>query len=111
MNKGKVVQVIGPVVDVDFPEGELPPIYTALTINNEDTRTADDPVITGGALEILQCSVGGDLHLLVMSPAESGLVTDPQPSLGGQPFGIASNKPGVGLVRIFFKFFFGERSG
>jgi F-type H+-transporting ATPase subunit beta len=31
MNKGKIVQVIGPVVDVEFPD-ELPFIYNALTI-------------------------------------------------------------------------------
>jgi F-type H+-transporting ATPase subunit beta len=31
MNKGKIVQVIGPVVDVEFPD-QLPPIYNALTI-------------------------------------------------------------------------------
>jgi F-type H+/Na+-transporting ATPase subunit beta len=31
MNKGKIVQIIGPVVDVEFPEG-LPGIYNALTI-------------------------------------------------------------------------------
>jgi F-type H+-transporting ATPase subunit beta len=32
MNKGKIVQVIGPVVDIDFPEG-LPSIYNAVTVN------------------------------------------------------------------------------
>jgi len=32
MNKGKIVQVIGPVVDVEFPE-PLPPIYSALTVD------------------------------------------------------------------------------
>ena len=31
MNKGKIVQVIGPVVDVEFPE-KLPAIYNALTL-------------------------------------------------------------------------------
>jgi len=31
MNKGKIVQIIGPVVDVEFP-GELPAIYNALTM-------------------------------------------------------------------------------
>jgi F-type H+-transporting ATPase subunit beta len=31
MNKGKIVQVIGPVVDVEFPES-LPAIYTALEV-------------------------------------------------------------------------------
>src|ERR1041384_8259533 len=32
MNKGKIVQVIGPVVDVEFPAG-LPGIYNALTVD------------------------------------------------------------------------------
>ena len=31
MNKGKIVQIIGPVVDVEFP-GQLPAIYNALTV-------------------------------------------------------------------------------
>ncbi|MCP5107640.1 MAG: F0F1 ATP synthase subunit beta [bacterium] len=34
-NIGKVIEVIGPVVDVEFPEGELPPIYNALKIVSE----------------------------------------------------------------------------
>src|ERR1700678_3870444 len=34
MNKGKIVQVIGPVVDIDFPEG-LPSIYNAVTVDFE----------------------------------------------------------------------------
>jgi F-type H+-transporting ATPase subunit beta len=33
MNKGKIVQVIGPVVDVEFTE-KLPAIYNALTVDN-----------------------------------------------------------------------------
>lgn len=31
---GKVVQVMGPVVDVEFPEGKIPPIYNALKLSN-----------------------------------------------------------------------------
>ena len=31
---GKVLQVMGPVVDVEFPPGELPEIYTAVTLQN-----------------------------------------------------------------------------
>src|SRR3954454_6174321 len=31
---GKVTQVIGPVVDVEFPPGALPQIFTALTLSN-----------------------------------------------------------------------------
>ena len=33
-NIGKIVQVIGAVVDVAFPDGELPNILTALEIKN-----------------------------------------------------------------------------
>ena len=29
-NIGKIAQVIGPVVDVEFPPGKLPAIYNAL---------------------------------------------------------------------------------
>ena len=35
MKKGKIVQIIGAVVDVEFPEENLPEIYTALKINRE----------------------------------------------------------------------------
>jgi len=41
MNKGKIVQVIGPVVDVEFPD-QLPAIYNALTLDykvgEQDTK-------------------------------------------------------------------------
>lgn len=36
MNKGTVAQVIGPVVDVDFDEGSIPPVLNALYIERED---------------------------------------------------------------------------
>ena len=34
-NVGKVIQVIGPVVDVEFTESDLPPIYQALRITSD----------------------------------------------------------------------------
>ncbi len=33
-NMGKVVQIMGPVIDVEFKDSELPPIYTALKLTN-----------------------------------------------------------------------------
>ncbi|MGB3730283.1 MAG: F0F1 ATP synthase subunit beta [Thermodesulfobacteriota bacterium] len=33
-NMGKVVQIMGPVLDVEFKDSELPPIYTALKLTN-----------------------------------------------------------------------------
>jgi len=36
--KGKVVQVIGTVVDVEFPQEELPTIFNAIEINQDDNK-------------------------------------------------------------------------
>ena len=36
MNKGRIVQVMGPVVDVLFEDGELPNIKDALEVDNGD---------------------------------------------------------------------------
>jgi len=39
MNKGKIKQIIGPVLDVEFEEGKLPAIYNALSVTREDGST------------------------------------------------------------------------
>ncbi len=36
MQEGKISQIIGPVIDVDFPEGQLPSILDALTVTRQD---------------------------------------------------------------------------
>merc|ERR1712127_45448 len=36
INKGYVTQIIGPVLDIKFSEGNLPPIYSAIKITTED---------------------------------------------------------------------------
>jgi F-type H+-transporting ATPase subunit beta len=36
LNKGFVTQIIGPVLDIQFSEGNLPPIYSAVRIDLED---------------------------------------------------------------------------
>ena len=35
-NKGYVCQIIGPVLDIEFPSGNLPPIYSAIKVETED---------------------------------------------------------------------------
>ena len=35
-NKGYVCQIIGPVLDIEFPNGNLPPIYSAIKIETAD---------------------------------------------------------------------------
>jgi F-type H+-transporting ATPase subunit beta len=34
MSMGKITQVLGAVIDVEFPDGSLPPIYNALNVSN-----------------------------------------------------------------------------
>ena len=47
---GKITQVIGPVVDVEFPPGSLPEIYTALTVTNPGLDDQKDNLV----LEVAQ---------------------------------------------------------
>jgi len=42
---GKVIQVIGPVIDVEFPSGKLPNIYNALEIKGKDTEGKDITIV------------------------------------------------------------------
>jgi F-type H+-transporting ATPase subunit beta len=37
-SRGRVVQIMGPVVDIEFPSGELPQIYDAVEITRDDGR-------------------------------------------------------------------------
>jgi F-type H+-transporting ATPase subunit beta len=64
MNKGKIVQVIGPVVDVEFPE-DLPKIYNALTI---DYQVGGKPVKL--TLETQQHLGGKWVRCVAMSTTE-----------------------------------------
>src|SRR5271165_2656593 len=41
-SQGQVVQVIGPVVDVEFPDGKLPKILSALKLSNPGISPAKD---------------------------------------------------------------------
>jgi len=45
MNTGKITQVIGPVVDVEFAEGNLPPILSALLITNPAINDQEDNLV------------------------------------------------------------------
>ncbi len=50
METGIVSQVMGPVVDVDFPNGELPAIYTALRMTNASIDKRENNLV----LEVAQ---------------------------------------------------------
>ncbi|MBC7930661.1 MAG: F0F1 ATP synthase subunit beta, partial [Rubrivivax sp.] len=64
---GKVVQVIGPVLDVEFEENHLPPIYTALRVTSEgfDVPTPIDLIC-----EVEQHLGEGRVRTVSMKPTE-----------------------------------------
>ncbi len=45
MSKGSITQVIGPVIDVEFSPGEIPPIYHALTVSNPAINNEPDNLV------------------------------------------------------------------
>jgi F-type H+-transporting ATPase subunit beta len=45
MNEGKIVQIIGPVIDAEFSDGKVPPILTALEVPRRTTEGEDDILI------------------------------------------------------------------
>ena len=67
-NIGKIVQVIGAVVDVAFPDGHLPNILTALEIKNPNNNDAPDLIC-----EVAQ-HLGDDVVRTIAMDATEGLV-------------------------------------
>ncbi|HVN78669.1 MAG TPA: F0F1 ATP synthase subunit beta [Terriglobia bacterium] len=70
MNIGKVVQVIGPAVDVGFDEKSLPPIYTAIRIVSEGFEVPEPIDIIS---EVQQHLGEGRVRTISMQPTD-GLV-------------------------------------
>ena len=68
---GKITQVMGPVVDVEFPPGELPEIYTALRTTNAGTDGAADGLV----LEVAQHLGENTVRTIAMDTTE-GLVRE-----------------------------------
>jgi F-type H+-transporting ATPase subunit beta len=49
---GKIVQVTGPVVDIEFPPGKLPNIYSAVTLTNAFIDDTEDNLVVEVALHL-----------------------------------------------------------
>ncbi len=92
--EGKVVQVAGPAVDVQFPEGQIPVIYTALRITSEGF---DNPTPINIIAEVAQHIGEGRVRTIALQPTE-GLVRGMKAvSLGG-PVSVPVGKETLGRV-------------
>src|SRR6188474_1381932 len=67
--KGRVVQVIGPVVDVEFPDGKLPKILNALKMTNPGISSGKDNL----TLEVAQHLGENTVRAIAMDTSD-GLV-------------------------------------
>ena len=67
--KGKIIQVIGPVVDIEFDEGHLPEIYHAIRIPRTTTEGVKDEL----TVEVQQ-HLGEDRVRAVAMDSTDGLV-------------------------------------
>src|SRR5437588_12009241 len=69
VGSGKVLQVIGPVVDVEFPDGKLPKILNALKLTNPGISNVKDNL----TLEVAQ-HLGENTVRAVAMDTTDGLV-------------------------------------
>ena len=66
MEKGKIVQIMGPVVDVEFPQNALPAIKDALTVENNGKKLV---------MEVAQ-HIGNNTVRCIMLASSDGLYKD-----------------------------------
>jgi F-type H+-transporting ATPase subunit beta len=93
MANGKIKQVMGPVVDVEFTGGELPPIYNALTTTNETINDIKDNL----TLEVAQ-HLGDNIVRTIAMDATEGLTRGQQVSNTGAPIAAPVGKEVLGRI-------------
>ena len=79
-NVGKVIQVAGPAVDVQFDEGKLPQIHDAVRITSEGFDVPDPISII---CEVQQHLGEGRVRTIAMEPTEGLVRGMPTEDLGG----------------------------
>jgi F-type H+-transporting ATPase subunit beta len=89
LNKGKIIQIIGPVVDVEFKDNELPQIFTALVIKRKDQNDL--------VLEVQQ-HLGEDRVRAVAMDSTDGLQRSQEVINTGKPISVPVGKETLGRL-------------
>ncbi|MBR1397605.1 MAG: F0F1 ATP synthase subunit beta [Selenomonadaceae bacterium] len=92
MAKGKVVQVIGAVVDIEFPPGELPEILNAITIKGKSGNVNIDLVA-----EVMQ-HLGDSVTRCIAMSSTDGLVRGMEAEDTGSPIKVPVGNECLGRV-------------
>ncbi|MCZ7679958.1 MAG: F0F1 ATP synthase subunit beta [Sandaracinaceae bacterium] len=90
---GQITQVIGPVVDVEFPPGALPELLTALRVSNRSISDKDDNLV----LEVAQHLGEGTVRTVAMDTTD-GLVRGQPVKNTGAPISMPVGKETLGRV-------------
>ena len=93
-NVGHVVQIIGNVVDVEFPNGQLPAIYNAIHIVDEGELSTEKLEVT---VEVQQHLGENRVRTVAMQPTD-GLVRGMQALDTGQPITVPVGRATLGRV-------------
>jgi F-type H+-transporting ATPase subunit beta len=96
MSAGKIVQVIGPVVDVEFDPGTLPAIYNALEIKSKQVKdifSYSERLV----LEVAQHLGEGRVRTIALSSTD-GLVRGMEVLDTGAPITIPVGRPTLGRI-------------
>src|SRR5207247_184164 len=91
---GKVVQIIGPVVDVEFGEKYLPPIYQALRITSDGFEVPDPIDVIA---EVQQHMGEGRVRAVSMLPTD-GMVRGMKATDTGGPITVPVGEGTLGRV-------------
>ena len=93
MNKGHVLQVMGPVVDVKFANGQLPDIYNALTVKIERPNEAPTTLALEVALHL-----GDDSVRTIAMSSTDGLQRGAEVTNSGAPISVPVGEATLGRV-------------
>jgi len=96
VSKGRVVQVIGPVVDAEFPKGELPKIYNAIRVDAPEDKKTGRPEIRL-TLEVAQHLGENRVRAVAMSSTD-GLVRGMEVTDTGAPIAMPVGKETLGRL-------------
>ena len=88
MEKGKIVQIMGPVVDVEFPQNALPAIKDALTVENNGKKLV---------MEVAQ-HIGNNTVRCIMLASSDGLYKDMEVTATGAGISVPVGKETLGRL-------------
>ncbi|MCK4534180.1 MAG: F0F1 ATP synthase subunit beta, partial [Syntrophobacterales bacterium] len=93
MNTGKIVQVIGPVIDVEFEEGSLPNIMNAITITNPTIDDEEDNLVVEVSLHL-----GDNVVRCIAMEITDGLVRGMEARDTGAPITVPVGEACLGRI-------------